>query len=139
MIKIQPLFAIFLCCFLLLSCNEKKKADNTNEEFNTKIHKEELNVVQLMETKEQLGLLTLDKAIALFGEPVGKEFMIIKEGHIPLELKELIKKHFPTKEYITSKVEVLEASWQLQDQSWIQVWYKLENKVWIPIDVLLTV
>lgn len=142
MLKLKNILVLTFCIILFIGCENKKTAPDTSKGENSDNLKEEEDVkdiTNLLKIKDQLHLLNLSEAINKYGEPEEKETIKIKKDNIPVELEVIIEKNYPNKEYETTNVEILEASWQLEDQSWIQVWYKLENKVWIPIDVLLTV
>ncbi|MDY7395058.1 hypothetical protein UMM65_07380 [Aureibaculum sp. 2210JD6-5] len=136
--KLKHLILFCSCCILFFSCETKKTNTETSVE-KIKTDTVALDVEKLRNDQAQLSQLDFKVAIAKHGEPQEKDFIKIKKDSIPFNLELLIEKHYPNKEYLTTNIGILEASWKLQDQSWIQVWYKLENDKWIPIDVLVTV
>ncbi|WP_117880354.1 hypothetical protein [Aureibaculum luteum] len=140
MIKFKHIVFLLFFWILIFSCEDKKDTvANSKEETHDAIAKKESNNTLISKTKEQLNMLSLREATTKYGTPQEKEIIKITANSIPYNLEELIKKQYPNKEYVTHEIEIIAASWKVQDQSWIQVWYTLENKVWMPIDMLVTI
>lgn len=134
--KVKHLASICFCCILLLSCETKKSNTSSGK---TDVDTIALDVPQLEKNKEQLSSLDYKLAVKSYGEPEENEFIKLNKESVQFEWGIGIKKHFPNKAYETVAIPILEASWQLQNQSWITVWYKMENEVWKPFEVLVTI
>ena len=140
MIKFKHIVFLVFFWILIFSCEDKKDTvANPKEETHDAIAKNETDASLISKTTKELNMLSLTEAIAKYGTPQEKDIIKITANHIPFNLEELIKERYPNKEYLTHEIEITAASWKVHEQSWIQVWYSLENKVWMPIDILVTI
>lgn len=123
-----------LVSITILECNAQNNSVSDEENYNNREFK------SLYKDANKFKKLTFNKAVKRYGEPYESTKIELTTEALTLHLSdELIKKHFPENGKYIKEPYLLEASWKRLDESWITVWYKFEDDVWKPVNMLITI
>lgn len=119
---------------LTFHCKAQNSAGAKETNDSSKEHK------RLVKDSKKLKTLAYSKAIKKFGKPYEtRKIEISNETLQSIFSDDLIREHFPENANNHIGSHVIEASWKMLSESWITVWYKLENNKWKPINTLTTI